>query len=165
MKTPIHRIPRAVLLAIAILTTWGCLADETDHIVFLHLRLKDGVVTLVRSSVRPGQLKTPIASDKKGEIHLELTATNGVSLWSEVMGDPTVQRFEYEDPDNPGKLKVKEVKVTEAEFTVRVPFYKDAKELKLHRLDKPANLTEAKAPGATKKLLGTVAMPAKEDAP
>jgi hypothetical protein len=165
MKAPIQRLTRTVLFAIAILTACWCWAEERDQILFLHLRLKDGVVTLVRSSVKPGRLKTPIASDRKGEIHLELTATNGLSLWSDVMADPTVQRLEYEDPEHPGALKLKEVKVTEAEFIVRVPFHKDAKQLELQRLDRPANRAEAGAPGTKKKLLGTVAIPATEGAP
>ncbi len=160
MSTPIQRVARTVLLAIAILAACWCWADEIDQIVFLHLRLKDGVVTLLRSSVKPGRLKTPIASDKKGEIHLELTGTNGVPLWSEVMADPTVQRLEYEDPEHPGTMKIKEVKVAEAEFIVRVPFHKDGRQLNLHRLDKPANRAVAAAPGTKKKLLGTVTVPA-----
>jgi hypothetical protein len=133
-----------------------------DQIVFLHLKLKDGAITLLRSSVMPGRLKLPIGSDRKGEIQLELTAMDGSSLWSEVMSDPTLQRFEYEDPAHPGTLKIKEIKVAEAEFTVRVPHHVDARQLKIHRLGTPATATEVRTVRTARKLLGTVAIPRAE---
>lgn len=154
---------RTVLLAIAILTACWCRAGEKDQILFLHLKLKDDAITLVGSSVKPGRLKTPFAPDKKGQVHLELTSTNGTVLWSDVIADPTVQRLEYKDPDHPGALKTKQVKVAETEFTLRLPFHKDAKQLKLHSLEKPAN--RADAVKRTKKLLGSVAIPPTEAAP
>ena len=155
----------AVLLVFAFLAACSGLAEEKDQILFLQLKLKDEAITLVRSSVRPGHLKTPIAPDKKGEIRLELTAADGSSLWHEVMADPTVRRIEYEDPDNPGSLKSKEVRVTEAEFTVRVPFVKAAKQLNLHRLEKPARRADAQTPRQAGKLLGVVALPPAGETP
>src|SRR5262245_16354682 len=109
---------RAVLLAGAILAACWCQAEETDQILFLHLRLKEDAITLLSSSVQPGRLKTPFAPDKKGEIYLELISTNSTVLWSDVMADPTVQRLEFEDPDRPGTFKTQQITVAEAEFTV-----------------------------------------------
>jgi hypothetical protein len=156
---------RAALVAVTVLTACCCRGEEKDQILFLHLKLKDDAVTLVRSSVKPGRLKTPFAPDKKGDIHLELTTAEGLSLWSDVMADPTVQRVEYEDPENPGTLKVKEIRVTEVEFTVRVPFHKEGKQFRLHRLNKPASRADATAAGRVKKLLGAVAIPVSGVAP
>jgi hypothetical protein len=152
-------------IVIAILTACWSGAEEKDQILFLHLKLKGDALTLVKSSVSPGRLKTPIAPERKGEIYLELTAGGGLSLWSDVMVDPTLKRMEYEDPEHPGAWKVKEVRVTEVEFTVRVPFHSEAKQLKLYRLDKPASRTDAVAPGKVKKLLGALAVPGTGIAP
>jgi hypothetical protein len=163
MTTP--SFGRTWLIALLLLATGWSRAAAADQIMFLHLKLKDGAITLVSSAVKPGRLKTPLASDQKGTIHLELTATNGATLWSDVVADPTVRRLEYEDPENPGTLKIKEVKTAEAEFTVRIPNHPAAQKLRLQRLDKPLNrATAAAAPDATKKQLGTVALPAAEAA-
>jgi hypothetical protein len=160
MKLQTRGVTRTILFAIALFVAGWCRAEEEDQILFLHLKLKDDGLTLVNSSVKRGRLKTPLTADKKGEIHLELTAADGSPLWSDVLADPRVQRLEYEDPDKPGALKVKEVRVAEVEFTVRVPFHKEGKRIKLYRLDRLATRTEALAPGQTKKLLGAVAIPA-----
>ena len=48
---------------------------------------------------------------------------------------------------------------------MRVPFDKNAKQLKLHHLAKPARRVDAAKPGTTKKLLGTVTIPNPEGKP
>ena len=152
-------LSRTLLLAGAILTACCCRAEEKEQILFLHLKLNDNTITLVSSSVRPGHLKTPLVPDKKGYVQLELTSTNGTVLWNDVIADPRVRRFEYNDPDHPGALKAKQVKVTETEFSLRVPFHKDAKQLKVHKLNKPANREEAALGGRAKKLLCSLTLP------
>ncbi|HEY5912600.1 MAG TPA: hypothetical protein VJA21_18520 [Verrucomicrobiae bacterium] len=159
MKTPIPRLARTVLLAGAILAAGWCRAEENNQILFLHLRLKGDAIALVSSAVKPGRLKTPVAPDKTGGLELELMSTNRAKLWSDVIHDPTVRRFEYEDPDRPGELKVKEVKVTEIEFTVRVPYHEDGGELKVYRLERQATRAEAAVSGRAKKLLGSIKIP------
>jgi hypothetical protein len=107
----------------------------------------------------PGRLKVPIAAEKQGELYLELISTNSVPIWTDVMPDPLVRRYEYEDPDHPGQLKVKEVKMDQAEFTVRVPGRKEAKQLNIYRLDQPAAKSAASASNKTRTLLGTIELP------
>jgi hypothetical protein len=165
MKPSILQFTRMFLLVVATLTANRCGAGEEDKILFFHLKLKDQVVTLVDSTVRPGRLKAVSVPEKRGIVYLELTSTNGTALWSDVMADPTVQRFEYEDPDQPGSIKAKEVITKETEFTVRVPFHKGAEQLKLFLLDKPANRVEAAVSRPARKALGTVGVPALEAKP
>jgi hypothetical protein len=162
MKTPIQQFTRLFLLAVALLTAIRCAAGEEDKILFFHLKLTDQIVTLVDSTVRPGRLKEVSVPEKRGTIYLELTSTNGTALWSDVMADPAIRRFEYEDPDQPGNIKAKEVITTVNEFTVRVPFHKGAQQLKLFLLDKPANRLEAAVSRPARKALGTVGVPALE---
>jgi hypothetical protein len=154
-----------LLLAVVLLPSL-VRADENDQILFLHLKLKDGAVSLVESAVKPGRLKSSHDPEKQGELHLELIATNGASLWSGVLADPLTRRYEYEDPASPGALKLKTVQLTEAEFTVRVPFHKDAAHLRVFSLAKPASRKEAlAAPAAAKKWSGIVVLPATGAAP
>ena len=134
-------------------------AGDNDQIQFLHLKLKDGAVSMVGSSVRPGRLKSANEPDKQGELHLDLVATNGASLWSGVLADPLIRHYEYEDPESPGALKIKTVQLTEAEFTVRVPFHKDAAHLRIVRTGKPASRSAVLAAPALKKWSGTIALP------
>src|SRR6185436_13107676 len=110
-------------------------------------------------SVRPGRLKASREPDARGELHLELVSTAGVPLWTGVLPDPTIRRYEYEDPASPGALKVKSVQLTEIEFMVRAPFHKDATQLRVHRLGKPASRAEFLTSPAIKNWNGSIALP------
>jgi hypothetical protein len=133
--------------------------SQGEQILFLNLKITNDVVSLVGSTAVPGRLKVPIAAEKQGELYLELISTNSVPIWTDVMPDPLVRRYEYEDPDHPGQLKVKEVKMDQAEFTVRVPGRKEAKQLNIYRLDQPAAKSAASASNKTRTLLGTIELP------
>jgi hypothetical protein len=133
--------------------------SQGEQIHFLNLKITNDVVSLVESTAVPGHLKVPIAAEKQGELYLELISTNSVPIWTDVMPDPLVRRYEYEDPDHPGQLKVKEVKMDQAEFTVRVPGRKEAKQLNIYRLDQPAAKSAASASNKTRTLLGTIELP------
>jgi hypothetical protein len=165
MKTPLPKPVRTALLAVAVFA--GCLvcAGEPDQILFLHLKIQGDAITCLDSSVRPGRLKTPVATERKGSIYLELVSTNGAAVWSEVIADPAVRRLEYEDPAHPGTLKIKEVNLTETEFTVRVPFRRDETKLRVHRLEKPSSRSEVLARVGLSKPIATIAIQQKESTP
>ena len=134
---------------------------EEERILFLHLKIKDNVVSLVKASSRPGVLKK---HPPKEGLTLELVSPEGTPVWTAGVEDPGVQRFEYEDPDRPGQLLTKIVELPETEFTVRVPWKKGAQRLSVYRHERaPA---AAKAPGApaqaVRRHLGQVELPAEE---
>lgn len=133
-----------------------------EQILFLHLKLTNGVVHLVASTTVAGHLKPGIANEKPGDLHLELVSTNNLPVWSSVVPDPLVRRYEYEDPDHPGQLKVKEVKLDQAEFTVRVPGRTEARQLNIYRLDQPATQSGLASSRPTRTLLGTIKLPGPE---
>jgi len=68
----------------------------------------------------------------RGEIQYELLGESGVMLQGAIT-NPLVQRFEYEDPDNPGKLISKTVNWIEATVNLRVPYSAAIKELTFYR--------------------------------
>lgn len=129
----------AFLLALAAMGLSGGSAANAQpqseaQIVFLHLRMKGDTLTLVKSALRPGVLKQRRPIEKPGGIYYEIVSSSGKLLWKGVAGDPSRQRLEYEDPDHPGRLKIKYVKLNEVEFTLRIPFKAGMSRLELYRL-------------------------------
>jgi hypothetical protein len=137
-------------------------AGQDEQILFLHLTLSNGVVHLVDSTAVPGHLKPAVTTEKQGDLYLELISTNSLPVWSDVVSDPLVHRYEYEGPDHPGQLKVKEVKLDQAEFTVRVPGRTEVRQLNIYRLDQPAAQSGMAASRPTRTLLGTIKLPGPE---
>ncbi len=156
-----HHLPRAVsraLVALALFAAASCWAGDQDRILFVHLRLTDSVATLVESTVKDGRLKPLGPSPKKGTIYLQLLSKDGPVLWSEVLKDPCVRRVESHDPGHPGAWTAEQIRTAEADLVVRIPFYKEAAQLKIERLDKPARAPEAASLTTGKQLLGCVTL-------
>ncbi len=124
------------------------------QIVFLHLRMKDDTLTLVKSASRPGIVKQRRLVEKPGGIYYELVSSSGKPLWQGVTADPLQQRLEYEDPDHPGQLKIKYVKLNEIEFTLRLPFKPEMRRLELYRLAPAA--PNSGRPKVARKLIGSI---------
>ncbi len=106
---------------------------DAAQIVFLKIKMKNDTLTLVQSALRPGVLKQKRGGETRGEISYELRSASGKLLWRGAMANPLLQRFEYEDPANPGQLKIKSVKLSEAEFTLRVPFKPETHRIEFYR--------------------------------
>ena len=127
---------------------------EENVIVFLHLRMKDGQVTLVKSSTAPGVLKTPSEQPARA-IQFTIENAAGAAVWTSTMDDPAVRRLEYTDPDAPGVIKSRIVQLDDVEFTIRVPQRKDGVKLAFYR---GAGSPFAKQGAAEKKLIGTITL-------
>ncbi len=79
-------------------------------------------------------------------------------MWSVVIDDPSVRRYEYEDPLQPGVLRAMEVKLNDIEFIVRAPLVADVRHLGVYR-EEPRT-SGAKAPATpAKKLVVRHALP------
>lgn len=116
------------------------------QIVFLKFKMTNDTLTLVQSALRPGVLKQKRGGETRGEISYEVRSSSGKLLWREAMEDPLLQRFEYEEPANPGQIKIKAVKLNEAEFTLRLPFKPEAHRIEFYRQNSPeANQGRLKA--------------------
>ncbi|MGA2800861.1 MAG: hypothetical protein ABSE97_00590 [Verrucomicrobiota bacterium] len=156
-KRKFTKVICGLVLLQGLLLSLGAEETQDEKILFLHLKITNNVISVVESTAVPGHLKVPIAAEKQGDLYLELISTNSsVPIWTDVMSDPLVHRYEYEDPDHPGQLKVKEVKVDQADFTIRIPGRKEAKQLNIYRLNQPAAKSAAAASNQTRTLLGTV---------
>lgn len=127
---------------------------EGSKIVFLHLQMKDHAITLLRSSVHPGVLKRQRSAEKSAGISYDVANSSGESLWTGFLDDPLIQRYEYEDPSNPGRLKVKYVKQTDVEFTLRIPLKEGIRYISFYRLES-SNLLP-KEPRNLRALIGRI---------
>ncbi len=120
---------------------------QTEGIWFLHFRMTSNHVVLVSQKKTPGTLKRSRVAEAPRALELELESANGAKLWTQSLDDPAVRRLEYEDPAEPGRLRVREVTLTNVEFTVRVPFQPNARMavLSRHTRTAPKNLAAAEA--------------------
>jgi hypothetical protein len=133
-------LQKSIIFLIAIL---GLISLKTDllyaqhKILFLRLRILNDSITWVQSSVRPGVLKKAVDFARNGEIEYQCQSATGLLLSSSVMNDPSVHCYEFEDPDQPGTLRMKEVKLTDVEFTLRIPFREDICRVEFFRIELP----------------------------
>lgn len=102
-------------------------------ILFLHLRMQDDTIKLVGSNVRSGVLKQARDLDKIGRMEYEFRSSAGLLLWKGIMDDPTIRRYEFEDPMKPGQLTVKQVRLKDVEFTLRAPFKEEMHRVEFYR--------------------------------
>jgi hypothetical protein len=113
-------------------------SPNAAQIVFLHCKMKNDTLTFVKSNIRPGVVKQRRGGETRGEIAYEVLSSSGELLWHGEIEDPLLQRFEYADPANPGRIKIKYVKLNEGDFTLRLPFKPEAHRIKFYRLESSA---------------------------
>ena len=124
----------AFLVLCFFLSSLALAADTSnDRIVFLTLKFDKSSVQLVDSKIVPGHLKTN-RGPSRGEIQYELLGDSGLLLQGAIT-DPLVQRLEYEDPDNTGKILSKVIAWPEATITLRVPYSAAIKQLSFYRTE------------------------------
>lgn len=126
-----------------------------EKILFLHLRREAGAVTLLSATTRPGHLKPQL---HKGPLQFEMIDRDGSILQAGEIKDPAVERLEYEDPNEPGRVRTLEQRHENAEFTLRVPFRSAARTVRFF-------LKEPSPPGkisaqAQRTSLGEINLPA-----
>ena len=158
-------ISRIILLAIGLMTMLTVMTplgahagDNTNQFLFLTLRLKDGVVTLEKAQLVTGTLKPQQNSTEEKPLLITLEQTKGIAQWSLTMDDPSVQRLEYEDPQQPGALKTKLIATDDIEFIVRTPLISGVRHLAIHRQAAQTQLT-AGGSSATNTLLARLELP------
>ena len=75
----------------------------TNQIVFLHLRMTNGLVTLIGSQIVPGRLKPRRGdSDRPQPFTYVVEGADGQVLARQGLADPTQGRLEFELPKSPG---------------------------------------------------------------
>lgn len=137
MKT--HGLRLIVLtpfLALAFMWPGECshAAESGDSIAFLTLRVTSDTVTLTDWQSVPGKLKRLRRQRETSGLLYEAMAAGGEILWQGSVPNPLIQRFDYEDPDNPGVLKAKLVTRDSATVVIRLPADLAAKSISFWKL-------------------------------
>ena len=141
--------------------------EPPARILFLHFKFKDDQISLIKTTVATGTLKT-IPHGGHFKLEVELASAAGQILWTNVVPDPSIELLEYEDPDHPGEMTSKVVSKNDVEFVVRVPFMPQARQLKFYRAQphshEPTDPQAGKkkpdeAESPTRKSLGAVILP------
>jgi hypothetical protein len=110
--------------------------DSTNQFLFLTLRLKGGTATLEKAQKVSGRLKKQLDSTDAESLLINLEKSSGEESWSVTIADPSIERLEYEDPDQPGALKSKVVQLDDVEFVVRAPLIVGVRQLAVYRKEK-----------------------------
>lgn len=136
-----HKWSACVALLLLLVGAAPAPAAETNQVegaaaekfLLLTLRYKGGELTLVSSKVVAGALKPQRNSTRPNCFLVQLESDVGGRIWSLTVDDPSVQRYEYEDPDQPGRLRGTEVRTDDVEFLVRVPVDARARQVAIFR--------------------------------
>jgi hypothetical protein len=108
-------------------------AEDEHWILFLFLRMRNDTVELISSSRSPGVLKAARNARKVGPIDYDLVTATGEPIWSGNMEDPLIVRMEFPVAKNTVELKKTNLKLDEVEFTLRVPWKREACQLQFFR--------------------------------
>lgn len=161
MKT--HGLRLIVLtLFLALTCLWPgerCQAAESgDGIAFLTLQVTTDTVTLISWQSVPGKLKRLRHQRETSGLLYEATAAGGEVLWQGSLPNPLIQRFEYEDPDNPGVLKSKLITRDSATVVIRLPADLAAQRISFWKLRAAAS-TDGTKTSVRRIDLGTISWP------
>jgi hypothetical protein len=97
---------------------------------------------------------------------MEVATAGGQVLWTNNVADPSLRHLEYEDPDHPGEIIGKEIQLTNTEFTIRVPAFREADHVDFYLSQSAITNTNPTGTNAAvnssvpqRKLVGTVTLP------
>jgi hypothetical protein len=127
--------------------------DNTNQFLFLRMRLKGQEISLVESSVVKGVLKPQRDSEQTERLVVALESDSEETQWSLTIADPGVRRLEYEDPEKPGTIRSKLVRIEDVEIVVRAPQLPGVRKVAVYRKENGNQL------GKGKKLLARVTLP------
>lgn len=105
-----------------------------NQILFLQFRMKGDTLTLVNSALRSGNLKRQRPHEIRNGLEYSFRSSDGTVLLEGTLSDQSVRRYEYQDPDNPGRIKFKEITFKDVEFTIRAPYQSSMYSLDVYRV-------------------------------
>ena len=122
-------------------------ADQaTTRIAFLQLHIDSSGVRLEGATVVEGAIKQPRGESHRAGIFYEVVLKDRTVLTSDVVADPLIRRFEYEDPDQPGRLRSKIVELDEAVFTIRIPYQDAVAQVVISRVSQSPDASRKQVP-------------------
>lgn len=145
------------LCALSFALAMPAFAQPKNQILFLQFSMKGDTLTLIRSEVRPGIVKEQRSHEFRDGLKYAFRSANGALLLEGTLSDPSVRRYEYEDPENPGRIKSKDITFHNVEFTIRVPYQSKMYALEVYRVR--ATLQSGSSVKLQKTYLATFVLP------
>lgn len=102
-------------------TTFAINSQNDDRIIFLYLKKQNSTITLERSSIIKGKLKSRFKNTFAG-LEYSVALESGRTILSGVVKDPTLVSCDYIDPNDPLRLKGGRVIQNEARFVIKIPY-------------------------------------------
>ncbi len=131
---------------IALLLTFFAIgAYAEDRIAFLHLKIEGNRITLLDTKIVPGKLKELRGITEKSGLKFETVSLDNKITPYKIMNNPLVRKFEYENPENPGKLISKIIVEESAEFTIRINYEDNLDHLNFYTVEMQPNKANASA--------------------
>jgi hypothetical protein len=137
MRTITFKLPLYLIALIGLIPLQTIRVHAQDKILFLRFRMRDDSITIVQSNIRAGFLKPIIDAGKAGGIEYQCRSSVGSLISRGIIDDPSSRRYEFEDPDQPGRLKVKVVSFNDVKFTLRIRFEKEISRIEFYRIRIP----------------------------
>lgn len=116
------------LMLISAILTCSILAAEKSNghealekILFLHLKADVTGITMVDHILAEGHLKKSKLPTRSYGLAFQVIDRSEENQFAAIVENPLLKKYEYEDPDRPGELKMKLVYLDEAEFWIRIP--------------------------------------------
>jgi hypothetical protein len=130
----------------------GLAADNQGRIAFIHCVIDSTGVVSSDISLAPGRVKEIPRTPEPNGLMFELITSDGTIMESGYLDNPLIKKYEYEDPDNPGRLLSKIVHLEKAHFMLRVNVTDHLDHIAFYRLsgeyDSSRRLTKSKELGS-----------------
>lgn len=124
-----------LIAMVCFLTLETNLVHAQHKILFLQLRMQGDTIRLVGSNITPGVVKRARGSGPNAAIQYKVYSATGLLLWEGAMDDPSIRRYEFENPEKPGQLVAKLVKLQDVEFTLRIPLKEGVRYVQFYRTE------------------------------
>ena len=97
--------------------------EKEAKVIFLNLVWEKGNIVLKDYAIRMGRVKQSIdVRISKDVLAYALLSDNNSKIGDGLFSNPSIERLEYSDPENPGKIKLVLTKRDTATFTLRLPY-------------------------------------------
>lgn len=154
MRILIFRSTLSLIVITGLIPFEAVRVHAQDKILFLRLQMQNDSITIVQSNIRAGVLKPVRDTGKAGGIEYQCRSSLGSLLSDGVIDDPSIRRYEFEDPAQPGKLRFKVAKLKDVRFTLRIPFKEEISHIEFYRIGSAG--TNSRLQNGVKAFLGSV---------
>ena len=106
--------------------------NNESKILFLTLHINNNNISLIDSKVYSGYLKKPRIESVSIGLYYEVISSDNKIVETGFSENPLIKHFEYEDPDRPGQIVHKIVKLQSTDFMLRIRYNENINHIKYY---------------------------------